>query len=374
LYAARKPGQPLKASFIARTCLGRPTIGPVDAWTVSNARSEALKHIEAAKVRNGRRNIRAEQLAAYRAERDAVRLGDLVESYLADVEQTLRPRSFTEVERHLRKVWKGLHKEPAFSLSRDQVIARLNQIEDESGPTAADRARTSLSTVFNWSLDRGFGIKANPAANISARAPSNGGRERTLTEAELRDVWLASDPEVAGHYGRVIRLLVLCGARRQEIGDLAWHEVVENGHAQIELPAERCKGNKAVIIPLSDLALSCLPPKVDGRQFVFARYDSATSGYSGWGRSKQQLDERILQNRRKLDPKAQPMKDWVVHDLRRTFCTLNHEKGFADADLIERIVGHARPGVGARYNRSERLQERRRALAKWGKYVASLVA
>ena len=72
-------------------------------------------------------------------------------------------------------------------------------------------------------------------------------RERFLTEAELREVWRGSLP--LGDYGRIIRLLILTGQRRDEIGQMQWNEV-NVVRREIALPAARCKNRRPHVVPL----------------------------------------------------------------------------------------------------------------------------
>ena len=64
---------------------------------------------------------------------------------------------------------------------------------------------------------------------------------------------------------------------------------------------------------------------------------------------------------------------WVVHDFRRTLATGMAKLGVAQ-DTIERILGHARPGLAGVYNRHEYLEEKRRALLVWAEHVRLLVS
>ena len=64
-----------------------------------------------------------------------------------------------------------------------------------------------------------------------------GQRARLITDVELRDIWAALRDDA---YGDILRLLILTGARREEIGGLQWSEV-DLTTPCIILPAERPK-------------------------------------------------------------------------------------------------------------------------------------
>ena len=146
--------------------------------------------------------------------------------------------------------------------------------------SAADRARTALSGLFGWAIDRGY-LDNNPTLNIRARAQS-GARDRVLSEAELAAVWNACDGD--DDFSRIVRLLILTGQRRAEIGDLAWPEI-DLEKRQIELPETRTKNGSSHIVPLSDEALAILAaiPARHGRDLVFG---SGVGGFSGWSKAK----------------------------------------------------------------------------------------
>lgn len=90
--------------------------------------------------------------------------------------------------------------------------------------------------------------------------------ERVLTDDELVKVWRAG----AGPFGTVTRMLILTGARREEITQLRWSEVTGN---TIRLEGDRTKTGTPYIIPLSAAALALLDglPRIAGSDFVFTR-------------------------------------------------------------------------------------------------------
>ena len=47
-------------------------------------------------------------------------------------------------------------------------------------------------------------------------------RDKVLTDAELAAIWKAAP---ASDYGRIVKLLMFTGQRRDEIGSLRWSEI-----------------------------------------------------------------------------------------------------------------------------------------------------
>ena len=127
--------------------------------------------------------------------------------------------------------------------------------------------------------------------HIKARS-TNGARERALSDQELAEVWRACPDN---DYGKIVRLLLLSGQRKQEIGGLRWSEI-DLGERVIKLPSERVKNWRAHVVWLSDPALAIIKsiPTSETRDLVFGR---GANGYSGWTASKAKLDARIAEAR-----------------------------------------------------------------------------
>ena len=229
--------------------------------------------------------------------------------YLARQRQSLRPRSFVEVLRHLTVHAKPLHSLPLVEIDRRRVANVLAGLGETSGPTAANQVRTSLSAFFAWAAREGL-ADANPVTNTNKFVVA-GARERVLSDDELRAIWNAADG--AGQYGVIIKLLTLTACRREEIGALQWAEV-NFKRAIISLPSARTKNGKPFDVPLSAPALAVLEaqPRRADADFVFGR----RAGFKGWADGKTALDKRI-----KIAP-------WRVHDLRRTAATRMAESAF----------------------------------------------
>ena len=106
-------------------------------------------------------------------------------------------------------------------------------------------------------------------------------RDRVLTDDELAKVWRA---DIRKPYCDAVRLLILTGARREEIAALRWDEI--KGGA-IHLEGNRTKNGKPHIIPLSVPARALLDGIKHNGNYVFT-----VSGWvpvQNWGRRKRRL-------------------------------------------------------------------------------------
>src|SRR5262249_49090685 len=130
----------------------------------------------------------------------------------------LRPRSYVEVERHLLRNLKPLHGLQLVDIERNRrlIAAELARITSENGPVEANRTHTSLGKFLNWCAGQGF-IDANPTKFVNKNSEVS--RDRVLVNNELKEIWCALNRT---DFGDVLKLLMLTGQRKREIGALEW--------------------------------------------------------------------------------------------------------------------------------------------------------
>jgi integrase len=329
----------------------RVTLGTPALLTAGAARAKAKDLL--AKIRLGGDPAAEKREARVKA---AETFGAILPRYLAKQQRECRPRSYTEIARHLEKYAKPLHPRSLSSIDRRQVSTLIGNITVRSGPSAAINLHGSLAGFFSWAMREGL-IDANPTihANRPKDPPS---RDRVPSEGELRALWGALGDD-GDDYADIVRLIVLTATRRNEIGDLHWDEL-DLDAATIDIPAARMKNSKPHLIPLSEPALAILRKRQRTRQdYVFGQGGAA--GFNGWAKRRKALDARI----------GDPRPDWVLHDLRRLASTVMHEKLGVQPHIVERILAHVghQSGIGGVYNKSEYIVEKRRALERWADWV-----
>jgi integrase len=325
----------------------RVTIGKAAAIDPNKARQIASElH---AKVRLGQNPaaIKAEKQA-----RAAETFGAVLPTYLAWQRPRVRSSTLRHTERHLLHNLKALHSLPLNQIDRRTISAQLQRMA--SSPVQANRTRSSLSAFLNWALREGL-VETNAAlaTNKNIERP----RERILTNAELKALWLAL-PE--GDFGDILKILILSGQRAHEISDLQWSEC-NFKKGLIELPPHRTKNGRRHTIPMSRMVCAILEARQqNGRQHVFG---IGPRGFSGWSRCKERLDEKIK------------IPAWTIHDLRRVFATGAAEIGI-QPHIIEAILNHIsghKGGVAGIYNRALYESEKATALNRWAEHVAAIV-
>jgi integrase len=319
----------------------RLVIGQVSAIKLAKARDIASElH---AKVRLGGDPASEKREKVQRA---LDTFGSLAERFLEQYRARLRTKN--EVSRHLQKYAAPLHSSPVDSITLRDIADLLGKIDKASGGVTANRVRASLSACFSWAMREGL-APSNPVANTNKREER--ARNRVLSDDELRRIWSAAGD---GAYGTIVRLLILTGQRRSEIGELRWPEVDLERHV-LNLPAERTKNKRPHVVPLTPTARTLLEGRLRAGDAIFE--------FTAWAYSKDLLDKRS------------GVSDWVIHDIRRTVAT-----GMADIGIqphiIEAVLNHVsghKGGVAGIYNRANYAAEKAAALARWDEHVASIV-
>jgi integrase len=293
-----------------------------------------------------------------RRDKDRLSLRSVIDEYFALKAREVRPKTLREITRYLTgPAFKPLHAIPVDTVTRRDVAARLVAITREHGSIVAARARAALSTFFVWAMQMGM-VENNPI--IGTIQPKDGKpRERVLSDHELASIWRACKDD---DYGRVVRLLILLGARRQEIGGLRWSELdLDNGRWL--LPAQRSKNGRGHELPLMPMALDIIRdvPRLVSRDQLFGA--RSNDGFTDWDDQKETLDERS------------GVIGWTLHDIRRSVATKLADIG-VQPHIIEQILNHKsghKAGPAGIYNRSSYEREVRAALALWADHVRTLV-
>jgi integrase len=330
----------------------RITIGAATAISAKDARATAAGLYHRTKLGQDPAGDKAK---AVQAQGETFKAA--LDIYLNRQAERLRPRSYVEVRRHLAVHAIPLHHLPLASIDRRTVAKLFAKLGDESGPVAANRTRASCAAFLAWAMREGI-ADSNPIIGTN-KAPERS-RDRVLTNDELRKLWTATAG--SDQHSAIVRLLLLTGCRREEIGGLAWQEI-DFDRALITLPAARVKNARPFDLPLSDTAVEILKaqPRRAGRDYIFG--EGPSRGFRGWSQGKVALDQRAS------------IAAWHLHDLRRTAAT-----GMADIGIlphvIEAALNHqsgAKAGIAGIYNRASYANEKRQALDRWAEHVLAIV-
>jgi integrase len=256
-----------------------------------------------------------------------------------------------------RLIYPAIGERPIASITRTEIIRLIDRVEDKRGAPMADMAQAILSKIFHWHEGRSDEFRSPIVRAMGKRTPQEErARSRVLSDDELRRVWRTAS-EGGGPFPAIVKLLLLTGARRNEVSEMRHEEI--NG-TDWTLPASRNKTKVDLVRPLSAAALAVIEaqPRIDGCPFVFA---AGTRPFASMARAKRNFDA------------ACGVTDWRLHDLRRTSRTLLSRAG-VNSDHAERCLGHVIGGVRGVYDRHEFHNEKRRAFERLADMIARIVS
>ncbi len=361
----------------------RVPLGAVGALPLSAAR-EAVQAImgEVAKGCDPAADRKAAATAAKMKEAEAAfTLRRLVDDWERLHLEDRKDRYRHEATRALSVAFARHLDRPAAELTRKAVVQVLDGLPRAMAARTAAYGRAS----FAWAIKRGS-VESSPFVQLPTVPTER--RDRVLTDAELREVWIAADPATV--FGAVVRTLLLTGQRREEVGGMSWDEISPD-HATWTIPPARAKNGEAHGVPLAPAVrelLQARPRHAKSDAVFWGRIrkangeDQVPGPFNGWSKSKERLDAVILKNRQDIsknggiDPDTVlPMPEWRLHDLRRTMATGMQRLGVR-LEVTEAVLNHisgSRGGIVGIYQRHNYFNEKRAALEAWANHVLMIV-
>jgi integrase len=363
ILVARYPGSP----HPARRRLGRYPLLPL-----SEARKKAQAWLEL--IQKGidpedeERSRQAELEKAKKAEqlKQANSLPARIDEFLS--------QRHVKVQRQIAERTRILTKELAdpwsdrllHDITRRDVKDRITEIADRGSPAMARNVLTAAKVFFEWAVDEEY-LDASPAAGISPKKliGERVVRDRVLQDDELVAFWRATDG-MGYPFGPLFRLLLLSGARLNEIGGAHWGEI-DFEKEILTIPPERFKSKVPHIIPLSGWALAILNslPRFEEGDYLFS-FKAGKSPIGNVGRGKEQLDELVAKELGKA-----PKSPFTLHDLRRTVRTRMSALK-VEHRIAELVIGHGKRGLDRVYDQHQYLPEMRAALELWAGKIRDL--
>lgn len=243
------------------------------------------------------------------------------------------------------------------------ILAITDRIKSRGADQMALQARNVLKRLFAYAITREK-IRFNPAAAIEAKYIAQAkSRDVALTTEEigrlLRGIYQSS---MRRTHKLALHLLILCMVRKSELIEAKWEEL-DLGRSEWSIPGERMKRDKPHIVLLSRQAVAMfeeLQKLASGSEWVFP---SRSDLHRPIARSTLNVVVRALE----ID-----VRDFVIHDFRRTASTHLHEAGF-NSDWIEKCLAHETKGIRGVYNRAQYADQRREMLQWWADFVDSQI-
>jgi integrase len=263
---------------------------------------------------------------------------------------TVRSGTAANINRELERMQGAWPGRSLRSISKKDLIAVIDKAM-KRGPSAGVTTWKVAKAFFAWCEARTDDF-ASPARTIRKPAKEKS-RDRVLDDAELKLTWEAADAE-GGRAGILVKLLMLTGARRNEITELARDEIKSEA---IELSGERTKNGAPHSIPLTAMLRRVLETLPRTGKFVINGTDRPFGDHSG--------------AKKKITPAVRP---WTLHDLRRSFASGLQRLGVAP-HIVELALNHRSgtfSGVAGIYQRHRYAKEVREAFELWSAHLEAL--
>jgi integrase len=322
----------------------RVSIGPYPSVGVDQARSKATQIVAA--IDQGR------DLAAEREQRFAQpTLGELSVSYSARLKAT-KHRHSAYLHTLVINAFKDWLNRRVDTITQREISARHDLIAASRGPVAAARAVKALRTLFNHAeRDLGSNMR-NVARGVRVKDSKPRGRYMTKEEEAKLQTVLAAEPAFVQDY---VRLLLLTGARRDNVAGLRWSDV--NWPERVwRIPGDLAKAGEAIEIPLVPEAIAILERRYKEHKetgFCFpsrGRKGRLLEVWFMWRRIKARailldagLDWRCDKPHDAIDAIPENirvgLRDLTIHDLRRTVAVRLVSAG-ASLPVIGAALGH----------------------------------
>jgi integrase len=295
--------------------------------------------------------------------------GDVAHVFLERyVAKKMRPRSQKEYARGISRFMPAWQHRPIKSITRADIEAELDKLEDKHGPVARNRALANVGSLFTFALKR-EAIPASPALKIDMLPEKP--RERWLRDNELERLWAAFDA-LRYPWGLWGKLLCLTAQRREQCAQMQWEDI---DFANAVWYA-RQKGDRALLVPLGPMALALLHSlrPTDGSEptgYVFTtgrtrgKKAGGQSHIQGFNYAKGLVEEALSKD-------GPPLAQWQFHDIRRTVST-GLSRLRVPPHIRELVLGHAALGrLQKTYDQHDYLDEKRAALEAWEAHLAAV--
>ena len=309
-----------------------------------------------------------------RARREEVRKNNttfesVAEAFIATV--LCHQRKGKVVERQLRREFiPAWGSRPIDSIAPLEVSDVIRAVVKRGAIHEAHNLLGVIRRLYTWAINCGaYGLEASPCDRLRPKDVIGVGksiRRRVLTDAELRALWSATEPDRMNYpFAPMYRLLLVTGQRKSEVAEATWTEF-DLEKKLWEIPASRMKADAKHVVPLSDMAIEIVEslPRFNKGDCLF----STTFGekpVSGFSKAKSRLDALMREQLGELEP-------FVVHDIRRTMRTRLSAAPVEDR-VRELVIAHTQQGLHKIYDQHAYLDEKRQALDWWAGRLRGIV-
>lgn len=277
------------------------------------------------------------------------------------------PEGLIKIDANTRSFQKHISPRIGRAMVDQTVKANWLDVFDEMGRSVITGEMPSLmKRAFRFCHNRGV-IKNNPLESLRRSDVGIAAKmkERRLSDEEIKVVWdtlFALPPSQQ----LVIRFMLLTGCRAAEIRKSRWDWYNFNEKTWT-VPAEDYKTGKTIRRALPEVAIRLLQEHKRGSVTKHVLTPAQFRDKEDIPPTQALVSTYSMQVIRKTD-----MKQWSLHDLRRTVATRLSELG-APPHVIEKLLGHQMGGVMARYNLHDYMDDQREWLGIWQNHLQSII-
>lgn len=307
------------------------------------------------------------------AKAEAVRAADNTLRAVAEEWQAKQAGAWSESHRERvrtfleRDVFPQLGARPVAAITAPELLRLIEAIEARGALETARKVRQFLSQALRYAMRTRPEVQSNPADALRGALTRRTSKPyRHLTAEQLGPFLLNLGGYRSATTAAAIRLQLLTACRPGELRGARWAEFdLAPGSELWSIPAERMKGRKRHLVPLSRQAVATLRELA-----AVTRTAPDALLFRGLNDPREPISDATL--RAALQRLG---ADTTAHGFRHLFSTMANEQLLAPADVIERCLAHEPADrVRAAYNRAEHLDARRALLQSWADLLDSIEA
>jgi integrase len=220
-------------------------------------------------------------------------------------------------------------------ITRRHMVDLFSKHKETHKPGSTNRVIILCRYVFNCAIKwETAGLSRNPSQGIELFLENNK-RERYLTADEAQRLFKALDESTADRLKYIISMLLLTGARKNEVQQAKWEDF-DLERRIWTIPFN--KSGKTRYVPLSDGAIRLLDtiPPVPGSAYAFANPKTGKPYkhiFTAWDTAR----------------KKAGLSDLRIHDLRHSFASALINSGRSLYE-VQKILGHTQVKTTQRYS------------------------
>jgi len=339
-----------KFFILKYTISGRQRFYTIGEWSGALTPDQARKQAE---MLRGQVQSGIDPMAEKERSRAIPFVNDAFENYLEEIKAKRSPRTHAEYKRLFDKLaTKQIGRYQLNAISRADIARLHNSLKDT--PYQANRLLAVLSSFFSWSVKNGHRTESdNPCRYIDRYKEKS--RERFLSEEELYALgqaltkyeeehkFIKINPQqkeqqieentITPFITAAIRLLLLTGARVNEILTLKWSDI--DFKLKLARLQESKTGQKTIYLSAPALQLLSEIPRIEGNPYVIC------------GKNEGAHLINIKDPWQKIRKHA-GLGDVRLHDLRHNYASTAVTTGH-HLKVIGSLLGHADTQTTERY-------------------------